>query len=108
MGDGLDSPDGDSADGADVRFYSVTAECRHMGGCGCRAAACCLKCPVDPCLLEEGETVIVTQRNLVQRNERIQVLRKAGVEILQLTKSSGLTPQSIYRILRVETTIGRG
>ncbi len=71
-----------------------------MGGCGCRAAECCFACPLVKCLLEEGEDVTVTKRDLLQRNEHIQVLRKAGVRVGQLTKAAGLTPQSIYRILR--------
>ncbi len=71
-----------------------------MGGCGCRASECCLKCPVDPCLLDESETVPVTNRHLAQRDEHIREFRKAGVMVYQLTKASGLSAESIWQILR--------
>jgi hypothetical protein len=81
-----------------VRFYSVAAECRHMGGCGCRAAECCFACPLARCLLEKEQGV--SRRHLLQRNEYIRKFRKAGLRIGQLVGASGLTSQSIYRILR--------
>ena len=68
---------------------SARAKCGHIGGCGCEAAGCCFKCPLEECIhVSHGQAKI--------RLRDTKIVKLAGT-VREIAELAGVSLNTVYR-----------